>query len=89
MFLLCGFCLVRLGEVWDGCDMPALAFLHQVSVKEHFHCKRVRKVTDSDVRMIRDFVKSGMSLRQTGYKFDVSYEMVRKICDGRCYGEVL
>lgn len=69
--------------------MPALAFLHDVNVKDKVRQSFIRKIDDDDVRMIRELKQSGMSYRQIGYRFDISHEMCRKVCTSRCYGEVL
>ncbi|HHK3206146.1 TPA: hypothetical protein ACQRXW_001417 [Acinetobacter baumannii] len=68
--------------------MPVLAFLPEFVVKDKVKRSSEPKVTEEDVKNIRELHKSGMSYRQLGHKYDISHEMCRRICVGYCYKEV-
>ncbi|ENX58320.1 MULTISPECIES: hypothetical protein [Acinetobacter] len=69
--------------------MPVLAFLPQYVVKDKVKRCSTPKVSEDDVKNIRELHKSGLSLRQLGHKYDISHEMARRICNGYCYKEVI
>ncbi|GAA5560855.1 MULTISPECIES: hypothetical protein [Acinetobacter calcoaceticus/baumannii complex] len=68
--------------------MPILAFLPEIVVKDKVKRSSEPKVTEDDVKNIRELHKSGMSYRQLGHKYEISHEMCRRICTGYCYKEV-
>lgn len=69
--------------------MPVLSFLHEYVVKDKVKKCSTPKVTEADVKNIRELKKAGLSLRQLGHKYDISHEMARRICNGYCYKEVI
>ncbi|WP_333662744.1 hypothetical protein [Acinetobacter sp.] len=69
--------------------MPVLAFLTVFPVRDKVKRDSTPKVTESDVKNIRMLHKTGLSYRQLGHKYEISHEMVRRICTGFCYKEVI
>lgn len=51
--------------------------------------KKSRKLTDSEVRQIREMLKAGETLRSTGSRFGVSHRTVLDIREGRRYRDVV
>ncbi|MEX5367414.1 hypothetical protein WCE00_10655 [Acinetobacter haemolyticus] len=69
--------------------MPILAFLPQYVVKDKVKRSSTPKVTEEDVKNIRELNKAGLSFRQLGHKYEISHEMARRICTKYCYKEVI
>ncbi|BCZ15114.1 hypothetical protein B9Y01_17380 [Acinetobacter baumannii] len=69
--------------------MPVLAFLPEFIVKDKVKRSSLPKVSEEDVKTIRELYKAGLSYRQLGYKYEISHEMVRRICKKYCYKEVI
>ncbi|VXA58257.1 conserved hypothetical protein [Acinetobacter proteolyticus] len=69
--------------------MPVLAFLPEYIVKDKVKRSSTPKVSETDVKNIRELHKSGLSLRQLAHKYDISHEMCRRICNKFCYKEVI
>jgi hypothetical protein len=72
-----------------GMYMPVLAFLPEFIVKDKVKRSSLPKVSEEDVKTIRELYKAGLSYRQLGYKYEISHEMVRRICTKYCYKEVI
>nr|WP_227501843.1 hypothetical protein [Acinetobacter baumannii] len=78
----------KINDLEGGAHMPVLAFLPEFVVKDKVKRDSSPKVTEEDVKNIRELHKSGLSFRQLGHKYDISHEMCRRICNGYCYKEV-
>ncbi|WP_081401222.1 hypothetical protein [Acinetobacter tandoii] len=69
--------------------MPVLAFLTPFHVKDKVKRSSTPKVSESDIKNIRQLHSSGLSYRQLAHKYDISHEMCRRICNRYCYKEVI
>lgn len=69
--------------------MPVMAIANEYNVDAKVKRDSTPKVSVDDVRCIRLLKSQGLSYRQIGQKFEISHEMVRRICINFCYREVV